>query len=79
MNSKSGNATLKRRSFPSIRGVFLGLILGVAALFTEHTSPFWMTFNVILIVVTFGFAAANLIGLAAGKHGKSSEADQMNP
>ena len=40
----------KKRSFPSMSGVFLGLILGVLTLVTEHTSPFWITFNVILRV-----------------------------
>ncbi|MDQ0867429.1 hypothetical protein QF036_005080 [Arthrobacter globiformis] len=79
MNRKLSNRTLKRRSFPSISGLFLGLFLGVTALLTEHTSPFWITFNVILIVVMFGFAAANLIGLVVVRYRKSSEADQLNP
>ncbi|MBT2537489.1 hypothetical protein [Arthrobacter sp. ISL-69] len=79
MNDKLSNKPVKRRSFPSISGVFLGLIFGVLALFTEHTSPFWITFNIILIVVTFGFAAANVIGLAVVKYRRSSRADQSNP
>jgi hypothetical protein len=53
----------KERWFPSIAGIFAGLIPGVVALFNEVSSPFWITFNTIVIVVALGFAAANLIGL----------------
>jgi F0F1-type ATP synthase assembly protein I len=70
---------VKRRFFPSLSGVFLGLILGVLAIFTEHTSPFWITFNSILIVVMLGFAAANVIGLAVVKYRRSSKAHQSTP
>ncbi len=59
-------------------GVFLGLILGVLALVTEHTSPFWITFDVILGVMTFGFAAAIIVGLAVIKHRGSPKADHSN-
>jgi hypothetical protein len=79
MNDKLSKKPVRRRSFPSISGVFLGLILGVLALFTEHTSPFWITFNVILMVMTFGFATANVIGLAVVKYRRSLRADQSNP
>jgi hypothetical protein len=63
MNDKVNTRPEKRRWFPSIPGIFAGLIPGVAALFNEFSSPFWITFNTILIVVALGFAAANLIGL----------------
>lgn len=79
MNDKLSRKPVRRRSFPSIRGVFLGIILGVLALFTEHSSPFWVTFNLILLVMTFGFAAANVIGLAVVKHRGSVRADESNP
>lgn len=54
----------KRRFFPSLAGVFAGLIPGFFVLFNNVSEPFWVTFNLILVVVAFGFAAANLIGLA---------------
>jgi len=78
MNGKSSKEPSKKRSFPSMSGVFLGLILGVLTLVTEHTSPFWITFNVILSVMTFGFAAANIVGLAVVKHLRSPRADHSN-
>lgn len=53
----------KRQWFPSVGGLVAGLIPGVAALFNVFSSPFWITFNVVLIVMALGFAAANLIGL----------------
>lgn len=53
----------KERWFPSVVGILAGLIPGVAALFNEFSSPFWITFNTVVIVVALGFAAANLIGL----------------
>lgn len=53
----------KKRWFPSVPGIVGGLIPGVAALFNEFSSPFWITFNIVIIVVALGFATANLIGL----------------
>jgi hypothetical protein len=62
----------KAARFPSVAGVFAGLIPGVFALFNNVSAPFWVTFNLILIVVAFGFAAANLIGLAVVRSRRSS-------
>jgi hypothetical protein len=63
---------MKRRELPSIAGIVGGLIPGVAALFNEFSSPFWITFNVVVIVLAFGFATANLIGLVVLKYRRSS-------
>jgi hypothetical protein len=78
MNGMSSKEPSKKRSFPSMNGVFLGLNLGVVALITEHTSPFWITVDVILGVMTFGFAAANVVGLAVVKYRGSPKADHSN-
>lgn len=78
MNGKPSKEPSKKRSFPSVSGVFLGLLLGAVTLVTEHTSPIWITFNVILGVITFGFAAANIVGLAVVKHRRSPRADHSN-
>ncbi len=78
MNGMSSKEPPKKRSFPSMSGVFLGLMLGVVALITEHTSPFWITFDAIISVMTFGFAAANIVGLAVIKHRRSPRADHSN-
>lgn len=64
MNDEVKTGPEKRRWFPSIAGIFAGLIPGVAALFNELSSPFWITLNIVVIVSALGFAAANLIGLA---------------
>ncbi|MEV7135808.1 hypothetical protein AB0N24_23360 [Arthrobacter sp. NPDC093128] len=68
MNDEMKRGPEKRRWFPSIAGIFAGLIPGVAALFNEFSSPFWIAFNITLIVVALGFAAANLIGLAVVRY-----------
>jgi hypothetical protein len=73
MIDKSSKRFPQKRFFPSMGGVILGLIFGVSALLnlTEHTSPFWIPFDVILCVMTFGLAAANIVGLVVVKHRKS--------
>jgi hypothetical protein len=34
-------------------------------------SPFWITFNIVVLVLALGFAAANVIGLAVVKYRSS--------
>lgn len=65
--------------FPTIAGVFAGLIPGVSAVFTDVSQPFWVTVKVILLVLAFGFAAANLIGLAVVSYRRSHGADKGSP
>lgn len=79
MNDQMKAKPEKRRWFPSIAGIFAGLIPGVAALFNEFSSPFWITFNIVLIVVALGFAAANLIGVVVLWNRQSSEQDKSRP
>lgn len=78
MNKEPKDKPVKRRSFPSIPGIFVGLITGSVALFNEFSEPFWITFNAVLIVVAFGFSAANLIGLAVLKYRRPSGAEKSN-
>lgn len=54
---------MNTRGFPDVGGVVVGLVTGTAALFTPVSTPGWVTFKIVLVVATFGFAAANLIGL----------------
>jgi hypothetical protein len=75
MDDQMKDGAAKRRWFPSVLGVFGGLIPGVSAMFNELSSPFWITFNIVVIVVALGFAAANLIGLAIVKYRGSSKLD----
>lgn len=72
MNNEVREKRVKRRFFPSLDGVFAGLIPGVFALFNNVSEPFWVTFNLILIVVALGFAAANLIGLVIVRNRRSA-------
>jgi hypothetical protein len=72
MNDETKAGPEKKRWFPSIPGVLGGLVPGVAALFNEFSSPFWITFNVVVIVLAFGFAAANPIGLVVIWHRRTS-------
>jgi hypothetical protein len=44
-------------------------------MFNELSSPFWITFNIVIVVVALGFAAANLIGLAVVEYRGSSKLD----
>jgi hypothetical protein len=74
MNSEAGPAR-KWLPFPTIVGVFAGLIPGVSAVFTDVSQPFWVAVKVILLVLAFGFAAANLIGLAVGTYRRSRRTD----
>jgi amino acid transporter len=55
----------KKRQFPTIGGVFAGilvLIMGIVAHFS-NPQPFWATVNAVAIVLSIAFALANLIGL----------------
>lgn len=65
--------------FPSVSGIFAGLIPGVVALFSEVSQPFWVMFKIIFLTVAFGLAAANLIGLAVIKYRSSSGQDKSRP
>jgi hypothetical protein len=76
MNSEVREKREKRRFFPSWGGVFAGLIPGVAALSHEVSDPFWVTYNLILVVVALAFAAANLIGLAVVRNPRSGPPGQ---
>lgn len=58
----------KRDGFPQWRASSGGMIPGLVALFNNVSSPLWITFNVIVIVAAFGFAAANLAGLAVNRY-----------
>jgi hypothetical protein len=78
MNNEPRDKSVKRRSFPTIPGIFVGLITGAVALFNEFSEPFWITFNAVLIVVAFGFAAANLVGLVVLKYRRSSGAEKSS-
>ncbi|RAX15741.1 hypothetical protein DC347_16315 [Pseudarthrobacter sp. AG30] len=62
----------KKHWFPSVAGIIGGLIPGVAALFNQFSSPFWITLNIVVIVLAFGFVVANVIGLAVVRYRKSS-------
>lgn len=79
MNNEMRDKPIKRRFFPAIEGVFAGLIPGVFTLFLDVHEPFWVTFKVVLLVVAFGIAAANLIGLAVVKFRRSSGAKRGSP
>lgn len=66
-------------AFPTIPGIFAGLIPGVSAAFTEVSQPFWVTVKVILLLLAFGFAAANLVGLAVVRYRRPHGADKGSP
>lgn len=65
--------------FPTIAGVFAGLIPGISAVFTDVSQPFWVAVKVIVLVFAFGFAAANLIGLAVVSYRRSRRTDKGSP
>lgn len=65
----------KKFWFPSVAGVLGGLVPGVVALFNQVSSPFWITFNIVVIVLALGFASANAIGLAVIRYRHSSNPD----
>lgn len=65
--------------FPTIPGVFAGLIPGVSGVFTEVSQPFWVMVKVITLLLAFGFAAANLVGLAVVRYRRSRGADRGIP
>lgn len=71
--SHSRWGVLKERGFPSIAGIVVGLVTGTVALFTPVSQPFWVTFKVVLVVLTIGYAAANLVGLLVLKYRQSPE------
>lgn len=55
----------KKRQFPTIGGVFAGilvLVMGIIAHFS-NPQPFWAAVNAVVIVLSIAFALANLIGL----------------
>ncbi|GAB5079155.1 hypothetical protein [Arthrobacter sp. AD-310] len=75
MNDDRKTRQGKKSWFPSVAGVIGGVVPGVVALFNQVSSPFWITFNIVVIVVALGFAAANAIGLAVIKYRSSSNPD----
>jgi amino acid transporter len=55
----------KKRQFPTVGGVFAGilvLVMGIIAHFS-NPQPFWAAVNAVVIVLSIAFALANLIGL----------------
>ena len=55
----------KKRQFPTLGGVFAGilvLVMGIIAHFS-NPQPFWATVNAVVIVLSIAFVLANLIGL----------------
>lgn len=79
MNDEVRNKPGKRLPFPTISGLFAGLIPGVSGVFTDVTQPFWVIVKVIVLVLAFGFAAANLIGLAVVWYRRTSGPDKGSP
>lgn len=65
--------------FPTAGGVIAGLIPGLFALFTDVSQPFWVTLKIVLVVVAFGIAAANLIGLVIVRLRRSTKPDKPSP
>jgi hypothetical protein len=70
--------TRKREYFPRLGGIFVA-VPGVAALFTDVSQPFWVIVKVLLIVATFGFAVASLVGVAVVRYRRSSAAEDGSP
>lgn len=52
-----------KNDFPRIWYLVLGIVLGTSALFNPASQPVWVALKVTLVVLCFGFALANLIGL----------------
>ncbi len=52
-----------RNDFPRVTHVILGTLIGTNALFNNFSHPVWVTVNVLIIVVSFGLAIANAVGL----------------
>ncbi|MGO4589678.1 hypothetical protein [Paenarthrobacter sp. 2TAF44] len=46
--------------FPTPLAILFALT-GISALFTDVHEPFWVTWKIVLVVITLGFAAANVI------------------
>jgi hypothetical protein len=52
-----------RNDFPRVTYVIIGTLIGTNALFNNFTNPVWVTVNALIVVVSFGLALANAIGL----------------
>lgn len=69
-----------RNDFPRVTYVVLGTFIGTNALFNSVSQPIWVALNVLVIVVSFGLAIANAVGLVLRrrhrKHTSSQTPDQ---
>lgn len=63
---------ITKLEFPTVLGFVGGVITGTSAVFNDAYQPFWVALKVTIIVASFGFAAANLIGLVVVRHRRSS-------
>lgn len=52
-----------RGDFPRVTYVVLGALIGTNALFNQVSQPAWVALNALVIVVSFGLAIANFVGL----------------
>ncbi|MFE4835907.1 hypothetical protein ACFRAU_14660 [Arthrobacter sp. NPDC056691] len=58
-------APREKRQFPTIGGVYAGilvLVMGIIAHFS-NPQPFWAAVNAVVIVLSVAFTLANLVGL----------------
>lgn len=63
---------ITKLEFPTVVGFLGGFVSGLFAQFIDVSQPFWVVLKVGLLIATFGFAAANLIGLAVVRNRRSS-------
>ena len=63
---------ITKLEFPTVLGFVGGAITGISAVFNDVSQPFWVALKVAVIVASFGFAAANLIGLVVVRNRRSS-------
>ena len=61
----------EKRRFPSVAGIFGGVLLAAAVPFYPATG-FWFTLNTLVLVLGLVFAAANVVGLAVLKYRDTS-------
>jgi predicted signal transduction protein with EAL and GGDEF domain len=68
--------TFLRNDFPRVTYVVLGALIGTNALFNPVSQPVWVTLNVLVIVVSYGLAIANAVGLVLRRRRRTHTVDE---
>jgi predicted signal transduction protein with EAL and GGDEF domain len=65
-----------RNDFPRVTYVVLGALIGTSALFNPVSQPVWVTLNVLVIVVSYGLAITNAVGLVLRRRRRTRTVDE---